>query len=56
MELLNKSLNLKYMQHKNTLSSPDSIQYIMENHTYCATNYRDQLLFLESIYNEEREY
>ena len=28
----------------------------MENHTHCATNYREQLLFLESVYNEERLY
>ena len=28
----------------------------MENHTYTATNYREQLHFLESIYNEERAY
>lgn len=40
-ELLNKSLNLKYTQHKTSLSQPDTIQYIMENHTHCATNYRE---------------
>jgi hypothetical protein len=28
----------------------------MENHTYCATNYREQILLLERIYNEERIY
>lgn len=55
-ELLNKSLNLKYAQHKNNLSSTESIQYIMENHTHCATNYRDQITFLEQVYNEERAY
>jgi actin-related protein 5 len=32
-ELMNKSLNLKYAQHKSNLQSPDAIQYIMENHT-----------------------
>ena len=28
----------------------------MENHTYTATNYREQIQFLESIYKEERAY
>jgi len=28
----------------------------MENHTYTATNYKEQIQFLESIYNEERAY
>ena len=28
----------------------------MENHTYCAENYREQIQNLESIYNEERHY
>lgn len=32
-ELMTKSLNLKYAQHKNNLQSQDVIQYIMENHT-----------------------
>ncbi|CDW79283.1 actin-related protein 5 [Stylonychia lemnae] len=54
-ELLSKSLNLKYVQHKNNLTS-ESIQYIQENHTYCPTNYRDQILFLEQVYQEERNY
>lgn len=55
-DLLNKSLNLKYAQHKNTLSNPDAIQYIMENHTYCATSYKEQINYLEKLYNEERAY
>jgi actin-related protein 5 len=54
-ELLNKSLTLKYAQHKNNLSQ-DAVQYIMENHTHCAQNYREQILFLESVYEEERNY
>jgi hypothetical protein len=53
---LNKSLNLKYTQHKNNLANPDSIQYILENHAHCATNYREQIQFLEHVYNEERAY
>jgi hypothetical protein len=28
----------------------------MENHTHCATNYRDQTLYLETLFNEERAY
>ena len=32
-DFLGKSLNLKYAQHKSSLSSPDTIQYIMENHS-----------------------
>ncbi len=28
----------------------------MENHTHCAQNYREQILFLESVYEEERNY
>jgi hypothetical protein len=55
-DLLAKSLSLKYAQHKNTLSQPDTIQYIMENHTHCAGSYRDQIRFLETIYNEETAY
>lgn len=54
-ELLSKSLTLKYAQHKNNLT-PDTIQYIVDHHTHVATNYREQILFLESIYEEERSY
>lgn len=28
----------------------------MENHTFCATNYREQTLYLETLFNEERAY
>ena len=28
----------------------------MENHTFCASNYKDQIGFLQEVYNEERNF
>ena len=48
-DLLARSLALKYPQHKSQLT-PEVIQELQEKYTYVATNYRDQISFLEAQY------
>ena len=46
---------LKYPQHKSVLSAPEHIFDIQHNHTFCSQNYKSQINFLESLYDNERE-
>jgi len=51
-ELLTKSIQLKYPQHRLT---PENILEIQHEHTYCALNYREQIEYLQGLYDEDRK-
>lgn len=53
-DLLQRTLLLKYPQHKSVLTQYDHIQEIQHNHSYCSQNFKQQINFLESLYDQER--